>query len=470
MAAPNNSLTQAADVLDAVYSLKLKTDGRIKDFVLENFEKFITEKQEDFIGPQGIPGIQGPRGFDGPQGLVGLGILKVDSRLVDKVSHLIVTRSDGKEFDLGEYQGPQGERGPRGPQGFDGLNGLPGRDGVDGLQGPEGPIGKTGKASQIHYIKVERDIANDIANLIIKYDSGEFPIEKNLGNIIGPRGARGQRGEPGITGPQGLAGPKGEKGDRGLIGMPGPMGPQGIRGETGTSMVFRGEWAKNERYNKGDLVSYYGALYYAKEKPTGAPGIDKAWVLMIQSLPGRAAGGNIPARVTTSLIEWQASTTYVEGDMVYLDNKLYRAEFDHVSGPVFATDFRTNNLWSSLSGVDITYPLQNGATNVNLPVFTYLPSQFRYLFVDVVTKRRSSTVAASYYSLQLLFTWDGTAWIKSESSKTYFGNTSPADNITFTTTTRAGDNALLVGVTTPLMGGVYDATFSEIAIIMRNII
>ena len=48
-----------------------------------------------------------------------------------------------------------------------------------------------------------------------------------IGNIKGPQGIQGPKGDRGIQGPQGPAGPQGEKGDTG------PQGPKGDKGATG---------------------------------------------------------------------------------------------------------------------------------------------------------------------------------------------------------------------------------------------
>ena len=451
-------LEQAFNVLDAVYSLKLKTDETIKSFVLENLEKFIAEHQENYIGPSGIPGIQGPRGFDGPKGLTGLSITKVESRIVGNSPHLVILRSDGLEFDCGEYLGPQGDRGPQG------LPGKDGEKGEDGLRGSEGP---RGKASAIHYIKVEKDLNNDTANLIIKYDSGEFPIEKNLGNVIGPRGPRGQRGEQGIQGIQGLVGPKGDRGERGPIGL---MGPMGLRGETGTpgsSVKFYGEWQKGIKYPVGAMVSYFGALYIADLPPVGNPAQDSSWLLMVSSQTSKG-GGNVPAATTLSLSPWAPFTVYQPNTMVYwTDNRLYISAVLNTSTVSFKDDYN-NGLWISASDINKKMSIGNGVTNQLIPALQFIPTEITVAFVDILTMRSSSTVPAAFYKVTLTLVWDGTQWVKNESSKNYFPGT--PDNITFGISTEAITNKCLVTYTTPLLAGVYDAAFSKMTMNIRSMI
>lgn len=61
----------------------------------------------------------------------------------------------------------------------------------------------------------------------------------DLGQVMGPPGPQGLKGDKGDTGPQGLrgpeglTGPQGPKGDTGDIGPTGPAGPPGPQGETG---------------------------------------------------------------------------------------------------------------------------------------------------------------------------------------------------------------------------------------------
>lgn len=54
-----------------------------------------------------------------------------------------------------------------------------------------------------------------------------------IGNIKGPQGIQGPKGDRGIQGPQGPAGPQGEKGDTGAQGPKGDKGTTGAQGPAG---------------------------------------------------------------------------------------------------------------------------------------------------------------------------------------------------------------------------------------------
>lgn len=54
-----------------------------------------------------------------------------------------------------------------------------------------------------------------------------------LGQVVGPKGDRGEKGDPGIQGIQGDTGAKGDKGDQGIQGVPGAKGDKGDQGIQG---------------------------------------------------------------------------------------------------------------------------------------------------------------------------------------------------------------------------------------------
>jgi hypothetical protein len=130
-------------------------------------------------------------------------------------------------------RGLQGDRGPQGEPGPEGKPGLSGRDGIDGLTGPQGPQGERGEPG------------------------AEGPRgEQGPQGEAGPRGARGERGD---KGPQGDKGDKGPKGDRG------PKGDPGLR--------WRGPFARGERYEPDDAVSFMGSSWVAKFSTAAAPAL-----------------------------------------------------------------------------------------------------------------------------------------------------------------------------------------------------
>lgn len=81
-----------------------------------------------------------------------------------------------------------------------------------------------------------------------------------LGNIRGPQGPQGLKGDDGARGPQGKQGPKGDDGDRGPKGEQGPQGPQG---ESETPYIV----------DSGQLIDDTGSHYYEIYKT----GFAKAW-------------------------------------------------------------------------------------------------------------------------------------------------------------------------------------------------
>ena len=74
-----------------------------------------------------------------------------------------------------------------------------------------------------------------------------FMAKIDLGNVVGPKGDKGdtgaqgiqgEKGEKGDTGAQGIQGEKGEKGDTGATGAQGAKGDKGDTGAAGISPTF----------------------------------------------------------------------------------------------------------------------------------------------------------------------------------------------------------------------------------------
>lgn len=55
----------------------------------------------------------------------------------------------------------------------------------------------------------------------------------DLGQVVGPQGPAGAKGDTGARGPQGLKGDTGPQGPKGATGPVGDTGPQGPKGATG---------------------------------------------------------------------------------------------------------------------------------------------------------------------------------------------------------------------------------------------
>ena len=75
-------------------------------------------------------------------------------------------------------------------------------------------------------------------HLICYYKEENTMAKIDLGNVIGPKGAKGDTGAIGPKGDKGdigATGPKGDKGDKGATGATGATGPKGDKGATGAT-------------------------------------------------------------------------------------------------------------------------------------------------------------------------------------------------------------------------------------------
>ncbi len=120
---PFNNEIKASDVLQALRGPQGEKgrDGADGIDGIDGIDGKPGQDGKDGIqGPQGIQGvqgevgIQGPRGPQGPAGEDGRGIRKTK---VNNKGHLIITYTDGSEFDAGKVKGDEGPRGQRGPVG-----------------------------------------------------------------------------------------------------------------------------------------------------------------------------------------------------------------------------------------------------------------------------------------------------------------------------------------------------------------
>ena len=89
-----------------------------------------------------------------------------------------------------------------------------------GPQGPTGPKGENGLTPQVEFQLVN-------GNLSVSITTGQNTVVKNLGNIQGPKGDKGQQGDRGL---QGIQGPAGDRGPQGVAGIQGERGPKGDTG------------------------------------------------------------------------------------------------------------------------------------------------------------------------------------------------------------------------------------------------
>lgn len=194
-----------------------------------------------------------------------------------------------------------------GKDGRDGIDGKDGRDGNDGERGPQGERGERG----------ETGAAGEKGD---KGDTGERGLtgEKGLDGIglVGPVGPQGERGERGSDGRDGRDGERGLKGDTGERGERGADGLDGFSltdfsaefdGERRVTFklesadlrkshtfvvpwqLYRDVFKEGQPYERGDVVTWGGSTWVAKEDTTDKPGLSPAWQLSCKrGSPGKA--------------------------------------------------------------------------------------------------------------------------------------------------------------------------------------
>lgn len=164
-----------------------------------------------------------------------MAIIKIPDGAGGWIEFPVVKGSKGEKGDRGE-RGPRGGQGPQGPQGEIGPKGETGT----GLT----VLGELSSEAELPIINNLGDSYIINGNLFV-WNGNTFT---NAGNIIGPKGDKGEKGDKGPKGdvgpqgPQGLVGPAGEPFVYShfteaqlelLTGPPGPKGDQGERGPVG---------------------------------------------------------------------------------------------------------------------------------------------------------------------------------------------------------------------------------------------
>lgn len=124
----------------------------------------------------------------------------------------------------GEFVGPQGPKGEKGDKGDPGEKGADGTVAFESLT-PE-------QKESLRGISIKSASVDTDGNLTIMFSDGD---SEDVGNIMGPQGIQGPKGDKGDVGPQGL---KGDKGD---------VGPKGDN--------MSDEQAQQIEQNKTDIVS-----------------------------------------------------------------------------------------------------------------------------------------------------------------------------------------------------------------------
>ena len=203
--------------------------------------------------------------------------------------NLIISRSDGVDFDAGSALGYTGSQGFTGSVGAFAAIGFTGSQGDQGFSGSRGDIGFTGSAIVVGLFTYEQTVANTTwtiqHNLGVQYLSVElvdansnsivgtygyptvtFVDENNLtiewsyaasgyavlsagGGAKGDIGYTGSKGDLGFSGSQGFTGSNGafaavgftgSQGDQGGVGFTGSNGDAGFTGSQGDSVVVGG--------------------------------------------------------------------------------------------------------------------------------------------------------------------------------------------------------------------------------------
>ena len=114
--------------------------------------------------------------------------------------------------------------GTNGRNGADGASGADGRNGAELLSGATAPIAKDGKDGDTYIDATTGDVYKK-----------EGENWKQIGNIRGPQGLKGDKGQDGAQGPQGIKGEAGPQGLQGRDGREGIQGPAGRDGRDGAA-------------------------------------------------------------------------------------------------------------------------------------------------------------------------------------------------------------------------------------------
>lgn len=104
----------------------------------------------------------------------------------------------------GEFVGPQGPKGEKGDKGDPGEKGADGTVAFESLT-PE-------QKESLRGISIKSASVDTDGNLTIMFSDG---YSEDVGNIMGPQGIQGPKGDKGDVGPQGLKGDKGDVGPKG---------------------------------------------------------------------------------------------------------------------------------------------------------------------------------------------------------------------------------------------------------------
>ncbi len=164
--------------------------------------------------------------------------------------------------------GPQGEQGEQGPKGDKGPQGIAGADGSMIYSGNGSPDTETGQA-------------------------GDYYLDKNNGNLYGPKTDKGW-GDP-----LSLKGPKGEKGETGSKGEKGDPGKNGKDGQAGSQILSGKSKPASSIGNTGDY--YWDISTYTLYGPKTAAGWESGVMLR-----GPKGDKGDPGTANVMYSDWQS--------------------------------------------------------------------------------------------------------------------------------------------------------------------
>ncbi len=165
-----------------------------------------------FIGPTGPTGPAGTIGPTGPQGksaspeTISIGTVITGEPLKNAE---VIDHKEGTNHIL-DFVIPRGEKGEQGPQGEDGTSVT--------ILGSYDSFAELKQAHEKGKIGESYLVGN---NLYVWSDTEDE--WKDIGQIKGPQGEKGEQGIPGPQGEKGDPGPTGWKGEKGEQGPPGPL-------------------------------------------------------------------------------------------------------------------------------------------------------------------------------------------------------------------------------------------------------
>jgi len=128
---------------------------------------------------------------------------------------LIITLSNGNEFNLGNVKGEKGDKGDKGDKGEQGEQGIQGVSITEVTLTAEGelsmkfsngqviPLGNIKGQDGTDGVGIANTEINADGNLVITYTNG---VTKDLGSVKGPKGDKGDQGEQGPKGEDGVDG------------------------------------------------------------------------------------------------------------------------------------------------------------------------------------------------------------------------------------------------------------------------